>query len=76
VSDQSNLRQPIAVIAVAPDGSTYRIERRSQFRPDQAAPDMYFYCCLPDGQVVDQIGSGTYQLPDGTIVRTRRRRTA
>ena len=74
MNDQSQHRQPIAVIAVAPNGSTYRIERRSQFRSNRATPDTYFYCCLPDGQVVDQIGTGIYQLPDGTIVRTRRRR--
>lgn len=63
--------RPIAVIAVAPDGKTYRIERRRQLRADEAAPGTVLYCCLPDGQVVDRIGYGTYQLPDGTIVRTR-----
>lgn len=67
-------RNAIAVIAVAADGTTYRIERRSQLRPQEAPANTFFYCCLPDGQLVDQIGSGTYQLPDGTIVRTRRRR--
>ncbi|CAB3738804.1 MAG: hypothetical protein E2591_24560 [Achromobacter sp.] len=74
--DPSDLRRPIAIIAIAPDGRTYRIERRSQFHPELAPDGTFFYCCLPDGQVVDQIGTGTYQLPDGTIVRTRRRQNS
>ncbi|HWL28605.1 MAG TPA: hypothetical protein VNQ97_06820 [Burkholderiaceae bacterium] len=73
MSNSTHPKHPIAVIAVAADGRTYRIERCSQFRPDET-PGTSFYCCLPDGQVVDHIGTGTYQLPDGTIVRTRRPR--
>lgn len=71
--EQTHTKHPIAVIAVGADGRTYRIERRSQFPADET-PDTAFYCCLPDGQVVDHIGTGVYQLPDGTIVRTRRPR--
>ncbi|MGW8306084.1 MAG: hypothetical protein ACWGIK_09720 [Achromobacter pulmonis] len=71
---QPHQPRPIAVIAVAPDGRTYRIEQRKQVRPDDDSPGTFFYCCLPDGQVVDHIAYGTYQLPDGTILRTRRSR--
>lgn len=69
---QAHPPRPIAVIAVAPDGRTYRIEQRRQLRADADAPGTFLYCCLPEGQIVEHIAYGTYQLPDGTIVRTRR----
>jgi len=65
-SDQSE--QVIEVIAVADDGTTYRIERRCQFFHGEEHPS-FFYCCLSDGQLVAWLGSGRYQLPDGTVVQ-------
>ncbi|MFY3308875.1 hypothetical protein [Achromobacter ruhlandii] len=72
----SRSNRAIAVIAVDPDGRTYRIEQRRQLGADEDAPGAFLYCCLPEGQIVDHIAYGTYQLPDGTIVRTRRPRMA
>lgn len=72
----SRSTRAIAVIAVDPDGRTYRIEQRRQLGADEDAPGAFLYCCLPEGQIVDHIAYGTYQLPDGTIVRTRRPRMA
>ncbi|MNX96268.1 hypothetical protein D3C86_1285780 [compost metagenome] len=61
-------KQIVEVIAVADDGTTYRLERRCQILRAEEEPS-FFYCCLPDGQHVDWLGSGQYRLPDGTIVR-------
>lgn len=61
----------IAVIATAQDGTSYRIERRASSLPGDRGADAFFYCCLPDGQPVGWLGYGQYQLPDGTVVRTR-----
>lgn len=65
------LKRPIAVIAIADDGTTYRIERRARSLPGDKGASAFFYCCLPDGQTVGWLGYGQYQLPNGTVVRTR-----
>lgn len=65
----SSYSKPILeLMAVADDGTTYRIERRCRILPGEDLP-AFFYCCLPDGQHVSWLGSGRYQLPDGTIVQ-------
>lgn len=65
----NNYSKPILELMVAADdGTTYRIERRCRFLPGEEHP-AFFYCCLPDGQHVSWLGSGRYQLPDGTIVQ-------
>lgn len=66
----AHVKRPIAVIAAADDGTTYRIERRNRALPGDRGVSAFFYCCLPDGQDVSWLGYGTYQLPDGTVVRT------
>lgn len=63
-------KRTIVVIAMAQDGTSYRIERRAHSLPGDKAEDAFFYCCLPDGQPVGWLGYGRYQLPDGTIVQT------
>lgn len=62
--------RPIAVIAIADDGTTYRIERRCRTLPGDSTAGGFFYCCLPDGSSVSWLGRGRYQLADGTVVRT------
>jgi hypothetical protein len=59
----------IAVIAMAEDGTTYRIERRSRSLTGDEGPDAFFYCCLPDGQPVEWLGKGIYRMPDGKIAK-------
>ena len=63
-------QRSIAVIAIADDGATYRIERRARSLPGDQGDNAFFYCCLPDGQTVGWLGYGQYQLPNGTVVRT------
>lgn len=63
-------KRPIAVTAIADDGTTYRIERRARTLPGDKGDSAFFYCCLPDGQTVGWLGYGQYQLPNGTVVRT------
>ena len=63
-------RRLIAVTATADDGRTFRIERRNRSLPGDKGEHAFFYCCLPDGQAVGWLGYGTYELPDGTVVRT------
>lgn len=66
----NDVKRSIAVIAMAGDGKTYRIERRNRTLPGDKGQNAFYYCCLPDGQAVGWLGYGTYQLPDGTIVKT------
>jgi len=69
MSEQHAVRR-IAVIAVAENGNTYRIERQGRQSGDGAPASVA--CCLPDGQQVDRLDRGLYRLPDGTVVKTRR----
>ncbi len=66
----NQVKRPIAVVAIADDGTRYRIERRARALPGDKGDGAFFYCCLPDGQAVGWLGYGQYQLPDGTVVRT------
>lgn len=66
--DQSKLS--VGVDAMAEDGTTYRIERRSSSLPGDDHGQSYFYCCLADGEIVMWLGGGYYQLPNGTVVHT------
>lgn len=59
-----------AVIATADDGSSYLIERRRRTLPGGKGR-VFFFCCLPNGEVVGWLGYGQYEMPDGTIVRVR-----
>ncbi|MNY34283.1 hypothetical protein D3C86_1686110 [compost metagenome] len=56
------------VIAVAPDGMTYVIQRRCKALAGDDDQHAYFYCCLPDGQIVSWLGPNQYQLSDGTTL--------
>lgn len=58
------------VIAIAEDGTTYRIEKRSRPVPGDCGGNTYFYCCLPHGEIVTWLGGGHYQLPNAVVVRT------
>ncbi|MNK75323.1 hypothetical protein D3C87_948620 [compost metagenome] len=66
----NQVKRPIAVVAIADDGTRYRIERRARALPGDKGVSAFFYCCLPDGQSVGWLGYGQYQLPDGTVVQT------
>lgn len=63
------------VIAVAPDGMTYVIQRRCMTFASDDDQHAYFYCCLPDGQIVSWVGANQYQLSDGTALIAVARRT-
>lgn len=65
----SDTERLLDVWAMATDGTLYRIERHCRIAPDSTGSE-YFFCCLPDGQLVICRGDGDYELPDGTIVRT------
>jgi hypothetical protein len=61
-------KRAIEMLAVAADGQIYRIERRCRALPGDDEGS-YFYCCLPDGQLVTWLGNGQYELKDGTHVQ-------
>ena len=61
-------KRVLDVLAASEDGTTYRIERRCRSLPGDEE-GAFFYCCLPDGQLVAWLGQGQYELPDGTVVR-------
>lgn len=59
----------LALIAMANDGTTYRIERRSRIFPGDETEGTSFYFCLPDGQQVWWVGNGCFQLGDGRLLK-------
>lgn len=62
----------IGVTAIADDGRTYVIERRSRSLPGDRDQNLFFFYCLANGDPVGWLGYGTYQLSDGTVLRTPR----